>query len=37
MLKENVGNPMEVTSLCWSFYCINDNAKVDLENIQMMC
>jgi hypothetical protein len=24
------------TSLCWSFYCVNDNAKVDLVNTQIM-
>jgi hypothetical protein len=24
------------TSLCWSFYYISDNAKVDLKNIQIM-
>jgi hypothetical protein len=23
--------------LCWSFHCVNDNAKVDLENTQIMC
>ncbi len=24
-------------SLYWNFYCINDNAKFDLENTQIMC
>jgi hypothetical protein len=23
-------------SLCWSFYCVNDKAKIDLENTQIM-
>jgi hypothetical protein len=23
-------------SLCWSFYYVNDNAKIDLENTQIM-
>ncbi len=21
----------------WSFYCVNDNAEIDLENTQIMC
>jgi hypothetical protein len=24
------------TSLCWGFYCVNDNATIDLENAQTM-
>jgi hypothetical protein len=24
------------TSLCWSFYYVNDNGEVDLENTQLM-
>ncbi len=24
-------------SLCWNFYRVNDNAKVDLKNTQIMC
>jgi hypothetical protein len=24
-------------SLCWGFFGVNDNAKVDLENTQIMC
>jgi hypothetical protein len=24
------------TSLCWIFYCVNDNAKIDLANKQIM-
>jgi len=24
------------TSLCWSFYCVNDNAKIVLVNTQIM-
>jgi hypothetical protein len=23
--------------LFWSFYCVDDNAKIDLENTQIMC
>ncbi len=22
--------------LCWNFYCVNDNEKIDLENTQIM-
>jgi hypothetical protein len=22
--------------LCWSFYCVNDNTEIDLENTQIM-
>ncbi len=28
--------PHERLSLCWSFYCVNDNAEIDLENTQIM-
>jgi hypothetical protein len=24
-------------SLCWNFYCVNDNEEFDLENTQIMC
>jgi hypothetical protein len=24
------------TSLCWIFYCVNDNAKVDFTNTKIM-
>ncbi len=24
-------------ALCWSFYCVNDNLKVNLDVPQMMC
>ncbi len=24
------------SSLCWNFYCVNDNEEFDLENTQMM-
>ncbi len=23
--------------MCWSFYCVNDNIEIDLENTQIMC
>jgi hypothetical protein len=23
-------------SLCWRFYCVNDNTRIDLENTQIM-
>jgi len=44
-MKENLKNlhvqrqiwkPHGKTSLCWRFYQINDNAKVDLINTQIM-
>ncbi len=25
------------TSLCWAFYCVNDDTYEDLENSQIMC
>jgi len=24
-------------ALCWSFYCVNDNSKINLDDFQMMC
>jgi hypothetical protein len=35
MFKEKAKNHME-NYLCASFYCVNDNAKVDFENTQIM-
>jgi hypothetical protein len=29
--------PHGSTSLCWSFYCVDDNIEIDLENTQIMC
>jgi len=29
--------PHGSTYLCWSFYCVNDNIKIDLDNTQIMC
>jgi len=26
-----------ILSLCWSFYYVNDNIEIDLENTQIMC
>ncbi len=25
------------TTLCWGFYCVNDNGEIDHENAQIMC
>jgi hypothetical protein len=36
MLKEKSGNHM-VELLYWSFYCVDENVKVDLINTQIMC
>jgi hypothetical protein len=36
MLKGKSGNYMVELFLCWSFYCVNDNAKVGLVNPQIM-
>jgi hypothetical protein len=35
--KRKTWKPHGKTSLCWNFYCVNDNAKVDLVNTQIMC
>jgi hypothetical protein len=32
--QRKIWKPHGITSLCWSFYCVNDNAKVDLVNTQ---
>jgi len=28
--------PHKIFSLCWNFYCVNDNVKIDLENTHIM-
>jgi len=35
-VKKKNYKPQGITSLCWRFYCVNDN-EVDLENTQIMC
>jgi hypothetical protein len=35
--QKQIWKPHGRTSLCWSFYCVNDNVKVDLVNTQIMC
>ncbi len=25
-----------LTTLCWGFYCVNDNGEIDFENAQIM-
>ncbi len=34
--QRKVWKPHGRISLCWSFYCVNDNAEVDLINTQIM-
>jgi hypothetical protein len=34
--QRKIWKPHGRTSLCWIFYCVNDNAKVDLINTQIM-
>ncbi len=36
-VQRKVQKPHGRTSLCWSFYCVNDNTNVDIENPQIMC
>jgi hypothetical protein len=36
MFKKNSSNVMKKISLCWNFYCVNDNATIDLEDAQIM-
>jgi hypothetical protein len=36
-VQRKIWKPHGKTSLCWRFYCVNDNAKVDLVNTQIMC
>jgi hypothetical protein len=30
-------HPPNRNAFCWSFYCVNDNSKVNLNVPQMMC
>jgi hypothetical protein len=34
--QRKIWKPHGKTSLCWSFYCVNDNAEIDLVNTQIM-
>jgi hypothetical protein len=34
--KKNLTTTLKII-LCWSFSCINDNTKINLENTQIMC
>jgi hypothetical protein len=36
-LKEKKWHPHNRNALCWSFYYVNDNLKVNLDVPQMMC
>jgi hypothetical protein len=29
--------PRNRNVFCWSFYCVNDNLKINLDVLQMMC
>jgi hypothetical protein len=31
-VQKKIWKPHGRTTLCWSFYCVNDNAKIDLVN-----
>jgi len=35
--QRKIWKPHGKTSLCWNFYCVNDNAEVDIVNTQIMC
>ncbi len=34
--QRKIWKPHGRTSLCWNFYCVNNNAEVDLINTQIM-
>ncbi len=34
--QRKIWKPHGRTFICWSFYCVNDNAEVDLVNTQTM-
>ncbi len=34
--QRKIWQPHGRLSLCWSFYCVNDNVEIELENIQIM-
>jgi hypothetical protein len=34
--QRKIWKPHGRTSLCWSFYCVNDNVEADLVNTQIM-
>jgi hypothetical protein len=36
-LQRKSWQPHGSTSLCWSFYCVNDNIEIDQDNTQIMC
>jgi hypothetical protein len=33
--QRKIWQPHGRLSLCWSFYCVNDNTQIDLENTQI--
>jgi hypothetical protein len=35
-VQTKIWKPHGRTSLCWNFYCVNDNAEVGLVNTQIM-
>jgi hypothetical protein len=35
-LKEKNGVLIIKNAICWSFYCVNDNSKINLDVPQMM-
>jgi hypothetical protein len=36
-VQRNYWKPHRKTSLCWTFYCVNDDTNEDLQNSQIMC
>jgi hypothetical protein len=36
-IQTKIWKPHGRTSLCWNFYCVNDNVGVDLVNTPIMC
>jgi hypothetical protein len=34
--KRKIWKPHDITSLCWSFYCVNDNVEVNLVNTKII-
>jgi len=36
-VQRKIWKPHGKTSLCLSFYCVNDNVEVDMVNTQIIC
>jgi hypothetical protein len=35
-VQRKIWKPHGITTLCWGFYCVNDNGEIDFENAQIV-